>query len=189
MLATDCSERDSLAEPLSWIQALLLGGVDYPLLVLQIGDFTPYSFEPHSRLSGVADAPPELTDQIGQDGALFPWHTVIGFQRFFEHPRCVATEVPLGFDIAISIEAAKIKGIDLHNRGRPDILIMPNLEAGNMLYKQLVYLAHAECAGIVLGTRVPLVLTSRADSPQARVASCALAVLQARGRPDASGKA
>src|SRR5438874_11247847 len=101
MLATDCSERDSLAEPLPWIQALLLGGVDYPLLVLQIGDFTPYSFEPHSRLSGVADAPPELTDQIGQDGALFPWHTVIGFQRFFEHPRCVATEVPLGFDIAL----------------------------------------------------------------------------------------
>jgi len=93
-------------------------------------------------------------------------------------------EGPLGFDIAISIEAAKIKGFDLHSRGRPDILIMPNLEAGNMLYKQLVYLAHAECAGIVLGTRVPIVLTSRADSPQARVASCALAVLQAHGRAD-----
>ena len=86
-------------------------------------------------------------------------------------------------------EAAKIKGIDLHNRGRPDILIMPNLEAGNMLYKQLVYLAHAECAGIVLGTRVPIVLTSRADSPESRVASCALAVLQARGRSDATRNA
>jgi len=98
-------------------------------------------------------------------------------------------EGPLGFDIAISIEAAKIKGIDLHNRGRPDILIMPNLEAGNMLYKQLVYLAHAECAGIVLGTRVPIVLTSRADSPESRVASCALAVLQARGRSDATRNA
>jgi phosphate acetyltransferase len=89
-------------------------------------------------------------------------------------------EGPLGFDIAISREAARIKGVDLHG-ARPDVLIMPNLEAGNMLYKQLVYLAHAECAGIVLGTRVPVVLTSRADSPQARVASCALAVLQARG--------
>jgi phosphate acetyltransferase len=93
-------------------------------------------------------------------------------------------EGPLGFDIAISMEAARIKGVDLHGRGRPDILIMPNLEAGNMLYKQLVYLAHAECAGIVLGTLVPIVLTSRADSPQARVASCALAVLQAK-RPAA----
>ena len=88
-------------------------------------------------------------------------------------------EGPLGFDIAISREAARIKGVDLHGAS-PDVLIMPNLEAGNMLYKQLVYLAHAECAGIVLGTRVPIVLTSRADSPQARVASCALAVLKAR---------
>lgn len=93
-------------------------------------------------------------------------------------------EGPLGFDIAISIEAARIKGVDLHGRGRPDILIMPNLEAGNMLYKQLVYLAHAECAGVVLGTRVPVVLTSRADSPQARVASCALAVLSAHKRAE-----
>ena len=91
-------------------------------------------------------------------------------------------EGPLGFDIAISIEAAKIKGVDLQGRGRPDILIMPNLEAGNMLYKQLVYLAHAECAGVILGTRVPIVLTSRADSPESRVASCALAVVQASGR-------
>lgn len=89
-------------------------------------------------------------------------------------------EGPLGFDIAISMEAARIKGVNMHGRGRPDILIMPNLEAGNMLYKQLVYLAHAECAGIILGTRVPIVLTSRADSPEARVASCALAVLAAR---------
>jgi phosphate acetyltransferase len=89
-------------------------------------------------------------------------------------------EGPLSFDIAISLEAAQIKGVDLHNRGRPDILIMPNLEAGNMLYKQLVYVAHAECAGIVLGTRVPIVVTSRADSAESRVASCALAVLHAR---------
>jgi phosphate acetyltransferase len=56
---------------------------------------------------------------------------------------------------------------------------MPNLEAGNMLYKQMVYVAKAECAGIVLGTKVPLVVTSRADSPKARIASCALAIIQA----------
>lgn len=97
-------------------------------------------------------------------------------------------EGPLGFDIAISMEAARIKGVELRG-GRPDVLIMPNLEAGNMLYKQLVYVAHAECAGIVLGTRVPVVLTSRADSPQARVASCALAVLKARKSASAGGVA
>ena len=56
---------------------------------------------------------------------------------------------------------------------------MPNLDAGNMLSKQMVYVAKAECAGIVLGTRVPIVVTSRADSPKARVASCALAIIQA----------
>lgn len=86
---------------------------------------------------------------------------------------------PLGYDIAISIEAARIKGINWPHAERPDILIMPNLEAGNMLYKQMVYVAKAECAGIVLGTKVPIVLTSRADSPKARVASCALAIVQA----------
>ena len=84
-------------------------------------------------------------------------------------------EGPLAFDIAISIEAARIKGIELLLPERPDILIVPNLEAGNILYKQLVYLAKAECAGIVLGTTVPIILTSRADSGKCRVASCALA--------------
>lgn len=90
-------------------------------------------------------------------------------------------EGPLAFDIAISIEAARIKGIDSLLPERPDILIVPNLEAGNILYKQLVYLAKAECAGVVLGTTVPIILTSRADSSKTRIASCALAVLHARG--------
>lgn len=93
-----------------------------------------------------------------------------------------AVEGPLGYDIAISIEAARIKGINLPHGARPDILVMPNLEAGNMLYKQMVYVAQAECAGIVLGTKVPVVLTSRADSPKARVASCALAIVQAHAQ-------
>lgn len=86
---------------------------------------------------------------------------------------------PLGYDIAISIEAARIKGINWPHAERPDILIMPNLEAGNMLYKQMVYVAKAECAGIILGTKVPIVVTGRADSPKARIASCALAIIQA----------
>lgn len=86
---------------------------------------------------------------------------------------------PLAFDNAISLEAARIKGIESQVCGQCDILIVPNLEAGNMLYKQLVYLAGGECAGIVLGTKVPIVLTSRADSAASRVASCALAALKA----------
>ena len=96
-------------------------------------------------------------------------------------------EGPLAFDIAISIEAAQIEGIESLLPERPDILIVPNLEAGNILYKQLVYLAKAECAGIVLGTTVPIILTSRADSGKCRVASCALAVLHVRDK--ASGTA
>lgn len=95
---------------------------------------------------------------------------------------------PLAFDNAISATAARTKGIVSPVAGRPDIVVVPGLEAGNMLYKALVYLAHAECAGLVLGVRVPIILTSRADSIESRVASCALAVLHARpaGTGDAS---
>jgi phosphate acetyltransferase len=86
---------------------------------------------------------------------------------------------PLAFDNAISSESARNKGIVSEVAGRPDVLLVPGLEAGNMLYKQLVYLAGAECGGIVLGLRVPVVLTSRSDSVASRVASCALAAVQA----------
>jgi phosphate acetyltransferase len=89
-------------------------------------------------------------------------------------------EGPLSFDLAMSPEAAGIKGVALAVGGTPDVLIVPNLECGNPLYKQLVRFGRAACAGVVLGMRVPVVLTSRADSPESRVASCALAVLQAR---------
>ena len=82
---------------------------------------------------------------------------------------------PLAFDVAISPAAADIKG--LGSRIAPDILIAPNIDAGNMLYKQLIYFGKAECAGVVLGAKVPIVLTSRADSATTRVASCALARL------------
>ncbi|MGA9236044.1 MAG: bifunctional enoyl-CoA hydratase/phosphate acetyltransferase [Desulfobacterales bacterium] len=83
---------------------------------------------------------------------------------------------PLAFDNAISKEAALIKGIHSAVAGGADILLVPDLEAGNMLAKQLAYLGRADLAGIVLGTRVPIILTSRADSAEARLASCAVAV-------------
>ncbi len=82
---------------------------------------------------------------------------------------------PLAFDNAISAESARHKGIVSQVAGSPDVLLVPDLEAGNMLYKQLVYLAGADCAGVVLGMRVPIILTSRSDSIASRVASCALA--------------
>ncbi|HPP47530.1 MAG TPA: bifunctional enoyl-CoA hydratase/phosphate acetyltransferase [Accumulibacter sp.] len=86
---------------------------------------------------------------------------------------------PLAFDNAVSIVAAKTKGINSAVAGRADILVVPDLESGNMIAKQLEYLANALCAGIVLGARVPIVLTSRADSAETRLASCVIAVLVA----------
>ena len=86
---------------------------------------------------------------------------------------------PLAFDNAISPEAARIKGIKSEVAGHADILVVPNLEAGNMLAKNLSFLAKADAAGIVLGARVPIVLTSRADNVLARIASCAVAVAYA----------
>lgn len=82
---------------------------------------------------------------------------------------------PLAFDNAISREAANIKGIKTEVAGDVDILLVPDLEAGNMLAKQLTYLAKAQCSGIMLGARVPIILTSRADDVYSRLASCALA--------------
>ena len=89
---------------------------------------------------------------------------------------------PLAFDNAISREAAKVKGIQSKVAGDPDILLVPDLEAGNMLAKQLSFLANADSAGLVLGARVPIILTSRADSVRSKVASCAVAMLTAHSR-------
>jgi phosphotransacetylase len=89
---------------------------------------------------------------------------------------------PLAFDNAISKEAAKIKGISSPVAGDPDILLVPDLEAGNMLAKQLSFLANADSAGLVLGARVPIILTSRADTVRSKIASCAVAVLAAHAR-------
>jgi phosphate acetyltransferase len=89
---------------------------------------------------------------------------------------------PLAFDNAVDMEAARIKGIKSEVAGRAQILVVPDLEAGNMLAKNLAYFAKADGAGIVLGARVPIVLTSRADSLRARMASCAVATLYADAR-------
>jgi phosphate acetyltransferase len=89
---------------------------------------------------------------------------------------------PLAFDNAVDLDAARIKGIKSEVAGRAQILVVPDLEAGNMLAKNLAFLAKADAAGIVLGARVPIVLTSRADSVRTRMASCAVAVLYADAR-------
>jgi phosphate acetyltransferase len=86
---------------------------------------------------------------------------------------------PLAFDNAISPEAARVKGIRSPVAGRAQILVVPNLEAGNMLAKNLTFLSRADAAGIVLGARVPIILTSRADNVRTRMASCAVAMLLA----------
>jgi len=92
---------------------------------------------------------------------------------------------PLAFDNAISKEAADIKGIQSSVSGDPDIMLVPDLEAGNMLAKQLSFLAKADSAGLVLGARVPIILTSRADNIRSRIASCGVAKLVAYARMEA----
>jgi len=89
---------------------------------------------------------------------------------------------PLAFDNAISPAAAKDKGIKSPVAGHADILLVPNIETGNALAKQFIFLSHADAAGIVLGARVPIILTSRADSTQTRLLSCCVALALASAR-------
>jgi phosphate acetyltransferase len=96
---------------------------------------------------------------------------------------------PLALDNAISMESVAIKKIDSPVAGRANVLVAPDLEAGNMLAKSLSFLAGADAAGIVLGARVPIILTSRADSVMTRLASCAVAALMAGARRERAGKA
>ena len=93
---------------------------------------------------------------------------------------------PLALDNAISPEAARIKGIASPVAGHAQILVVPDLEAGNMLAKNLSFMANADAAGIVLGARVPIILTSRADNVRTRMASCAVAALYAHARREAA---
>ena len=96
---------------------------------------------------------------------------------------------PLALDNAISLESVKIKKIESPVAGRANVLIVPDLEAGNMLAKSLSFMAGADAAGIVLGARVPIILTSRADSVMTRLASCGIAALVAHTRREAAAKA
>jgi phosphate acetyltransferase len=96
---------------------------------------------------------------------------------------------PLALDNAISLESVKIKKIDSPVAGRANVLIVPDLESGNMLAKSLTFLAGADAAGIVLGARVPIILTSRADSVTTRLASCGIAALVANARRESASKA
>ena len=96
---------------------------------------------------------------------------------------------PLALDNAISLEAATIKHLASPVAGRANVILVPDLEAGNMLAKSLTFLANADAAGIVLGARVPIILTSRANSVQARLASCAVPSLIAQNRRADAGKA
>ncbi len=96
---------------------------------------------------------------------------------------------PLALDNAINLEAAQIKKIDSPVAGRANVLVVPDLEAGNMLAKSLSFLAGADAAGIVLGARVPIILTSRADSLTTRLASCAVAALVVKARRENASKA
>ena len=96
---------------------------------------------------------------------------------------------PLALDNAISLESVAIKKIESPVAGRANVLVVPDLESGNMLAKSLSFMAGADAAGIVLGARVPIILTSRADSNTTRLASCAVAVLVAKARREAGSKA
>jgi phosphate acetyltransferase len=95
---------------------------------------------------------------------------------------------PLALDNAINLESVAIKKIESPVAGRANVLVVPDLEAGNMLAKSLTFLAGADAAGIVLGARVPIILTSRADSVMTRLASCAVAALVAHARREAGGR-
>jgi phosphotransacetylase len=99
-----------------------------------------------------------------------------------------ALDGPLAFDNAISKQAAKTKKIDSEVAGDPDILVAPDLEAGNILAKLLSFLANADSAGLVLGAKVPIILTSRADSVRSRIASCAVAMIAAHARRQSAAK-
>jgi phosphate acetyltransferase len=93
---------------------------------------------------------------------------------------------PLALDVAISVEAARLKEVADPVAGNADVLIVPNIETGNALFKMMVHFLHATAAGVVLGAAVPIMLTSRADPPEARLASAAVACLAAKrrqGRP------
>ncbi|MCX8049638.1 MAG: bifunctional enoyl-CoA hydratase/phosphate acetyltransferase [Methylohalobius sp.] len=122
-----------------------------------------------AALSSVEIVKPEIPSSV--DAACL---SKMAQRRQIQH---AIVDGPLAFDNAISKEAARIKHIDSEVAGDVDILLVPDLDAGNILAKDLAYLANATLAGVVVGAKVPIVLPSRSDPPQGRLASCAIAVL------------
>ncbi len=130
-------------------------GIDQPRVAILSG-----SEEPSERMPSSVDA------------AVLAERAVLGLPEALVHG-------PLAFDNAVSPEAARVKGIDHPVAGNADILLVPNIETGNALFKMMVYFMSACAAGIVMGAKVPAILTSRADPPEARLASAAIAAILA----------
>jgi phosphate acetyltransferase len=149
------AKRDILTNAINLLQTL---GVSQPKVGIVAAVETI-----NAAIPATVDA--QALVELGKDGA---WPGAI-------------VEGPFGFDNAISAEAARIKKITSTVAGDADLLLMPDLNAGNMLYKSFIYIGGGDCAGLVLGATAPIVLTSRADSLQSRVASVALAVLACAG--------
>jgi phosphate acetyltransferase len=120
-------------------------------------------------LSGAETINPSMPSSVDADKVVSRMNSQPGTRAIIDGP--------LGFDNAVSAEAAKIKGIDSPVAGQADILVVPNLESGNFLFKQMVYFMSSTAAGVVMGAQVPIVLTSRADPPEARFAATAIAAI------------
>jgi phosphate acetyltransferase len=147
------TKQDILANAVELLQAL---GISHPKVGIVAAVETP-----NASIPATIDA--QTLVQLAREG----------------HFSSALVEGPFGFDNAISAQAATIKGMQSQVAGDADLLIMPDLNAGNMLYKSFNYIGGGDCAGVVLGASVPIVLTSRADSLVSRIASVALAVLAA----------
>jgi phosphotransacetylase len=152
----------------------VLSAADFSLLATQAATFGAGVVDPIAIVSAVETVSPDIRSTV--DAA--------ALCKMADRGQIVGgiLDGPLGFDNAVPLEAARTKGIVSPVAGQADILVVPDLEAGNMLAKQLIYFAEAEVAGIVLGTRVPIMLTSRADNTIARLGSCAIALILARHR-------
>ena len=148
-------------------------------------------FEAYAPTDNVSELTARINDE-GLDTSFVEWlrgHNAplpperqVGFYGLDFYSLHTSIAAVIDYLDQIDPEAARIKGIKSEVAGRAQILVVPDLEAGNMLAKNLIYLAKADSAGIVLGARVPIVLTSRADSVRSRMASCAVAVLFADAR-------
>jgi phosphotransacetylase len=134
----------------------------------------------HRHLGAVSErdaAELHVSLRLFQDERIGPVRRFLGLIHDLEHPFGARDRGQLALDNAVSVEAARHKGITGDLAGRADILVAPNIEAANILYKALIFFAHAEEAGIVMGARAPIVLASRSDSVRNKLYSMALGAL------------